>query len=173
MRKFGKIAIHDTHNIHEARELEDLGPELWELNAKKFVEVIGPTSPRLRGVKKIKQVLMNQKVLAGVGNIYSDEALYLAGIHPLSQPAKIPKNKLQDLFNKLVKVTKKSLETGGDSMSDYRNIDGMSGKFQNYHRAYRQTGKICGKAKCKGMIERIVVGSRSAHYCPRHQKLYA
>src|SRR3989344_4477570 len=67
MRKFGKIAIHDTGNIHSARELEGLGPELWELDSKKFVELIkGPTSPRLRGVRKIKQVLMDQKILAGV-----------------------------------------------------------------------------------------------------------
>lgn len=165
-RKFGKIAIHDTKDLERAKELENLGPELWEISAIKFAEIIS----RKKG--KIKQVLMDQQVLAGVGNIYSDEGLWAASIHPLSQPSKIPKPKLQKLFAELVKVTKRSLKTGGDSMSDYRNLDGVGGKFQNFHKAYRQTSKACTYPKCKGKIERIVVGARSTHYCPLHQILY-
>ena len=167
MRKFGKIAIHDTSNLHTAKELIDLGPELWEIDSKKFVGVVG------RKKSRIKQVLLDQKVLAGVGNIYSDEGLWAASIHPLSQPNKIPSDKLLKLFKALVDVTKRSLKTGGDSMSDYRNIDGMSGWFQNFHKAYRQTGEVCKQNGCRGKIERIMVGARSAHFCNKHQKLYA
>ena len=167
MRKFGKIAIHDTHNIHTAKELEGLGPELWEIKAREFVKLMQSKKGR------IKQVLMDQLTPAGVGNIYSDEALYLAGIHPLSQTNKLTNDKLLKLFRALVSVTKKSFKTGGDSMSDYRNIDGVGGKFQNYHKVYGRKGLPCRKLNCKGMIERIIVAGRSAHFCPKHQKLYA
>lgn len=167
MRKFGKIALHDTANLHTAKELIDLGPELWELETKKFIEIL-----KLKKSGRIKQVLLDQTVLAGVGNIYSDEGLWAASIHPLSKPSKIPEANLKKLFQELVKVTKRSLATGGDSMSDYRNVDGVGGKFQNFHKAYRQNNKKCVKKDCNGMMERIVVGSRSAHFCPKHQRLY-
>ena len=167
MRKFGKIAIHDTDNLHTSKELLDLGPELWEIDSKKFALRIGGRAG------KIKQVLLDQKVLAGVGNIYSDEGLWAAGIHPLSKTSQVPKFKLLKLFKSLIQITKRSLKTGGDSMSDYRNIDGIGGRFQNFHRAYRQTGKACQKRGCSGKIKRIVVGTRSAHFCPKHQMDYS
>src|SRR3989344_4073285 len=105
MRKFGKIAIHDTENLHTSKELIDLGPELWELTPTKFTAIY-------RYIKsgKIKQKLLDQTILAGVGNIYSDEGLWAAGVHPRSQPSKIPEAKLSLLFKELVAVTKKSLK---------------------------------------------------------------
>jgi formamidopyrimidine-DNA glycosylase len=166
MRKFGKIALHDTENLHTSKELANLGPELWEISEKVFAEGVGGRPG------KIKQVLMDQKVLAGVGNIYSDEGLWAAGIHPLSKANKLTAKKLTSLFRELVRITKLSLKTGGDSMSDYRNVEGIGGKFQNFHKAYRQTGKTCQRPGCRGKIARIVVGSRGTHYCAQHQKLY-
>ena len=77
-----------------------------------------------------------------------------------------------ELYRGLLKVTKASLKTGGDSMSDYRNVEGLGGKFQNFHKAYKQTGKKCVKKACDGMMKRIVVGARSSHFCPKHQTLY-
>ncbi len=168
MRKFGKIAIHDTNNLHSAKELADLGPELWELKAPEFVKIMGA-----KKAGKVKQVLLDQKVLAGVGNIYSDEGLWAAGVDPRSKPNKIPETKLLALFKALVAITKRSLKTGGDSMSDYRNVEGLGGKFQNFHKAYKQTGKACKRPGCRGNIVRIVVASRSTHFCPKHQTLYA
>lgn len=167
MRKFGKIAIHDTANLHTSKELSSLGPELWELTPAKFIAIY-------RHIKsgKIKQKLLDQTILAGVGNIYSDEGLWESGVDPRSIPAKIPEHKLDELYKSLVAITKRSLKTGGDSMSDYRNIEGLGGKFQNFHKAYKQTGKACNKPLCRGKIKRIVIGSRSTHYCPKHQKLY-
>ena len=167
MRKFGKIAIHDTDNLHNAKELANLGPELWELDAKKFIAIY-------RNIKsgQIKRKLLDQKVLAGVGNIYADESLWASGIHPLSQTNKIPNDKLLKLFKSLGTITKRSLKTGGDSMSDYRNVDGVGGKFQNFHKAYKQTDKPCKQSGCHGKIERIVLGARGTHYCPKHQTLY-
>jgi formamidopyrimidine-DNA glycosylase len=70
------------------------------------------------------------------------------------------------------KILKKSIKLGGDSMSDYRNAFGEKGRFQNFHKVYRKTGKKCPKPNCGGIKKRIVVKGRSAHFCPAHQKLY-
>ena len=69
------------------------------------------------------------------------------------------------------KILSHGINVGGDSMSDYRNIDGIAGKFQNKHRAYQKTGELCSKKGCTGTIKRIVVGGRSGHYCDTHQKI--
>ncbi len=72
----------------------------------------------------------------------------------------------------MLAVLKRGIDFGGDSMSDYRNIYGERGEFQNKHNAYRKTGEKCNKKGCTGTIERQVIGGRSSHYCPTHQKLY-
>jgi formamidopyrimidine-DNA glycosylase len=92
------------------------------------------------------------------------------GIHPEEPVKKIPDALLKKLFIATVEVLKKGIDFGGDSMSDYRNIDGERGKFQGEHRAYRKTGEPCTKPRCKGTILRKIVGGRSAHFCSEHQK---
>ncbi len=168
-RKFGKITLIDTTNILTSKHTKDLGPEIVgsKFDFKKFKERVLKKS---RGLAK--SVLMDQSVIAGVGNIYSDEALWLAGIHPNSIIAKIPEKKLEELFKATITVLKQGINFGGDSMSDYRRIDGTAGNFQHNHNAYRLTGKQCKKLKCSGVILRIVTGGRSAHFCPVHQKLF-
>ena len=115
---------------------------------------------------------MDQSIIAGIGNIYSDEILWRAGVHPSSQVKKIPEKNLKLMFTAMRETLKKGIDFGGDSMSDYRNIKGERGKFQNYHHAYQRTGKACDKPGCRGVIKRMVIGARSAHFCPIHQKLY-
>ena len=120
---------------------------------------------------KIKTVLMNQSVVAGIGNIYSDEMLWLAGINPQEMAKNIPKEKMKILFAAMKTVLNKGIDFGGDSTSDYRDTDGRPGKFNHHHNAYRKTGTACGKTGCKGVILRKVVVGRSAHFCSVHQKL--
>lgn len=168
MRKFAKITILPTSEVADSKHLTDLGPEPLE---KSFTLKVFADRLALRPTGKIKQVLMDQSVVAGVGNIYSDEALWLAGIHPLEQIKNIPKEKIKRLYPAVIAVLKKGIDFKGDSTSDYRDIDGLPGKFSGQHNAYRRTGQPCGKRGCKGVILRIVVGSRSAHYCSIHQKL--
>ena len=115
---------------------------------------------------------MDQTVISGVGNIYSDEALWLASIHPVSIVAKIPPAKIRELFAAVRTVLEKGIDFGGDSTSDYRRIDGTRGAFSHEHNAYRLTGKPCKKRGCTGVITRMIVGGRSAHFCSVHQKLY-
>jgi len=115
---------------------------------------------------------MDQELISGIGNIYSDEIIWRAGVHPLSTPEKIPQKNLKDMFTATKETLKKGIDFGGDSMSDYRNIYGKRGKFQNEHKAYRKTGQKCSKRGCKGVIKRLVVGTRSTHFCSVHQKLF-
>ena len=168
-RKFGKVTYAKTEEIHRSIHLKDIGPEPLEVefNFKTFKERLNK-----KGSKSIKTVLMDQSVLAGIGNIYSDEMLWLASIHPESKPIKIKDTDMKNLYNAMKKVLIKGIDFGGDSMSDYRNIDGELGKFQHHHNVYQKNKELCGKKGCKGVIIKKVINGRSAHFCNTHQKLY-
>lgn len=118
---------------------------------------------------KIKTVLMNHEVIAGIGNIYSDEILFASSIHPERTVSSLHKKELQTMLPWIKKLLKKGIDFGGDSMSDYRNPLGERGKFQLEHKAYRKTGSACSKKGCGGIIKRKVINTRSAHYCDKHQ----
>lgn len=167
-RKFGKITLLSTSDIHNSSHLGHIGPEPLETSFtnKKFADRL-----QTRPQGKIKQVLMDQAIVAGIGNIYSDEMLWIAGIHPLSRVNAIPPKLLQKLYTAMKKVLKNGIDFGGDSTSDYRDIDGKPGKFNYHHRAYQKTGAPCTYPHCKGVIKRVIIGGRSAHFCPSHQKM--
>jgi formamidopyrimidine-DNA glycosylase len=169
MRKFAKVTLVETKNLEKCLHLEHLGPEPLE---KSFELKVFSTQLMKKPKAKIKTALMDQGLIAGIGNIYSDEILWRANVHPLSTVEKIPKKNFSLMFKAMKEVLKKGIDFGGDSMSDYRNIKGERGKFQDHHQAYRRNKKPCLKRGCRGVIERMVVGARSAHFCPIHQKLY-
>jgi formamidopyrimidine-DNA glycosylase len=172
-RKFAKVTLLPSATMHETAHLKDLGPEPLEkdFTFKVFKKVINKKS-----TGKIKLVLMDQSVVAGIGNIYADESLHRASIHPESLVENIPEKSLKELYKAILSTLKMGIDFGGDSMSDYRNIDGERGKFQEKHMAYRRTGKPClkmiGKIKCRGEIERTVVRGRGTHFCRTHQVEY-
>ena len=166
MRKFAKVCLIKTDELEKSADLRGLGPEPLK---KDFNFTIFKERLNKKPNSKIKQVLMDQTIISGIGNIYSDEMLWLAGIHPETKVQKIPAPKLKKLFEAMKKVLEKGIKLNGDSMSDYRNPYGEKGRFQNTHMAYRRTGQICGKKGCKGIITRIKVGGRSAHFCNIHQ----
>lgn len=168
-RKFGKVTILETKDAHNTIHLKGVGPEPLGENFTfvdfKNVLMKKPNWP-------MKQILMDQYTIAGIGNIYSDEMLWLASIHPESRINKIPDTCLKDLFKSMKQVLKKGIDFGGDSMSDYRDINGERGKFQNHHNVYQKKNEACGEKGCNGVIIRSIIGGRSAHYCPTHQKLF-
>jgi formamidopyrimidine-DNA glycosylase len=170
LRKFAKVTVLKTSEVENSIHLTGLGPEPLERN---FQFTIFNLQLRKRPRGKVKQVLMDQALIAGIGNIYSDEILWRAGVHPLSLVAKIPEKNLKEMFKATKELLRKGIHFGGDSTSDYKNIEGESGQFQAHHEAYRRTGKTCTKRGCKGTIERIPLGSRGAHFCNVHQKLYS
>ncbi len=172
MRKFAKVTLIAPHEISEDGEnvsshLHNIGPDALSpaLSYKLFKERLA-----CRPNGNIKTVLMDQSIIAGVGNIYSDEALWRAGVHPEERVISIPDTLLKKIYTAMRTVLAKGIDFGGDSMSDYRNIDGERGKFQEHHRAYRKTGTSCTRND-GGTILRKVVNGRSAHFCSVHQKL--
>ncbi len=169
MRRFAKVTLILTEKAATSEHLGNLGPEPLDQNFtyERFRERL-MTEPR----GKIKQVLMNPEIIAGIGNIYSDEMLFIAGIHPLSTVGKAPDSALRELFRAMKKILDKGINFGGDSTSDYRNPLGDHGSFHHHHQAYRNTGKPCGKKGCGGTIRKIKLGGRSAHFCDIHQYKY-
>jgi formamidopyrimidine-DNA glycosylase len=169
LRKFAKVRFFETGTAHEIEDLRDIGPEPLDrsFTYQTFVERL-----MMRPGGKIKQVLMDQSVIAGIGNIYSDELLWKAAVHPLSAAKALPPKVLKTMYTAMRDVLAKGIDFGGDSTSDYRNIYGERGTFQHRHNVYRRTKESCPKKGCGGTIKRIKVGGRSAHFCDTHQILY-
>lgn len=170
LRKFASVCIEKSDELKNHEGLSVLGPDPLRMGREEFIKkVISKNGP-------VKSILMDQGVIAGIGNIYSDEILWASKVHPLSNAANIPEKIGRIMFSNTQRILKKSIELGGDSMSDYRNAFGEKGGFQNCHKAYRQTGKKCAHLYCRNkknaIITRMVVKGRSSHFCPIHQKLY-
>ena len=167
MRKFAKVAVADTAELLKHPDLADLGPEPLEEN-------FGWKEMKARLMKwlhwKAKAALLAQDLIAGIGNIYSDEILWMSGVHPLRIISKISDAEWKKMHAAMKKVLRSGIELGGDSLSDYRNAFGEKGGFQKFHQAYRRTNQPCLKKRCEGIMKRIRVGGRSAHFCPVHQK---
>ncbi len=167
IRKFGKITLLETKTAHDSKHLKDIGPEPLE---KSFSWQKLKEGMQKRPDKKIKTALMDQSLLSGIGNIYSDEILFASGIHPERKTKDIKDIEFKKMFSSMQKILKKSINLGGDSMSDYINLFGKKGSFQNCHKAYRRTGEKCPKKGCTGKIKRKIINGRSAHFCPVHQR---
>lgn len=168
-RKFGKVTIIPTLDLQKTLHLKNIGPEPLE---KVFTFARFKERLFLKPNGKVKTILMDQSIIAGIGNIYSDEMLWSAGIQPESNPTKIPQKKLLGLYKEMKKVLEKGIDFGGDSMSDYRNIHGEKGNFQNKHNVYQKKNTKCVKKSCGGVIIKKVINGRSAHFCNVHQELF-
>ena len=166
-RKFGKITLIKKSNIKTSRHLSHLGPDP---TTRDFLFDDFKKRLNLKPNGKIKSVLMDQTIITGIGNIYSDEILWTSSIHPETKIRYISDKKFREIFFAMIQVLKKGINFGGDSMSDYRNILGQKGKFQIHHNAYLKTSNHCGKKGCSGVIMKTIIGGRSAHFCNKHQK---
>lgn len=160
-RKFGRIELWPREREDEA--LNGLGPEpLGE--AFTVEQFAGELAQRKSG---IKQVLLDQSVVAGIGNIYADEALFYARIHPLRRANSLGSTEVELLHKGIVEVLTLGIEHGGTSFNDYRDLWGEAGDNFNHVRVYQQDGKPC--VRCGTLIERSVIAQRSAHFCPTCQ----
>lgn len=154
-RRFGRLEVR-----HE--DFTGPGAEPLQVSSGDFAELF-----RKRKTA-IKAALLNQKLLHGVGNIYADESLFRSGIAPLRRASDLTQAELQKLHAMVQKVLKEAIDAGGSSVSDYVGADGEEGFFQIKHRVYGREGEPC--RVCKTPIEKIVVGGRGTHYCPKCQK---
>jgi formamidopyrimidine-DNA glycosylase len=160
VRKFGKVRWIG-HGKSDAR-LDKLGADALEASG---TELFAKTRARKVNVKSL---LLDQEVLAGVGNIYADEALFRAGVRPTRSARSLSKRECARIADAIVKVLTRSIETGGSSISDYVRPDGSDGGYQDERSVYARTGQAC--PRCAAPVVRIVLGQRSTHYCRKCQK---
>ena len=158
-RKFGRIWLVDK--IEEVVGKLGLEPLDWTFTPEALAERL-----RTRRVA-IKALLLDQTVVAGVGNIYADEALFMAGIHPLRPACSLTGDEIARLCDAIRVVLQESIDERGTLLRDYRTPYGQDGAYQNRLRVYQQTGLPC--PRCGTSIERIRVTQRGTHFCPRCQ----
>jgi len=172
LRKFAKVLLWPTDKLDQLGDIKNIGPEPLEksFTFEKFKKIFEnhPAGQRRGKRGKVHQFLMEQKNIAGIGNIYSSEILWEAGIHPLKDISKLKETELKKIYQAVKKVLTKALKAKGDSTSDYRRPSGEKGGYQNIQQAYQMEGKKCRKND-GGIIQRIKIGSRSAFYCSKHQ----
>jgi len=157
-RQFGRI----EYSLDLPERVAALGPEPLEVSLEDF-------AGRLKERRSsIKAVLLNQAVVRGVGNIYADEALFRAGIHPKRMAASLGASRVAKLFGAMREVLAEAIESRGSSVSNYVDAEGRKGTFQQAHRVYQRGGEPC--VTCGAKIRRIVLAQRGTHYCPKCQK---
>jgi formamidopyrimidine-DNA glycosylase len=158
-RRFGRMGLHPVEN---GVGFEGPGREPLTISADDFVALF-----RARKLS-IKAALLNQKLLHGVGNIYADESLFWAGIRPTRIAGSLSRPRLLKLHAALQKVLKQAIQSGGSSVSDYVDADGVRGFFQLEHRVYDRAGEPC--RTCGKEIQKFLHAGRGTHYCPHCQK---
>ncbi len=160
-RQFFKVEIWKNNELLEA--MEKIGPDALEIKRKEFKEII----KKRKG--EIKKLLLNQEFISGIGNIYSDEILWDAEISPFRKACSLTEKEKDALYSSMMKILKKALKLQGDSISDYRLINGGKGQYQNFHKVYQRDGLFC-KRLDKGIIKKKKFGNRHLRYCPICQK---
>lgn len=163
IRKFGWVQVVKTDKIQDIPFFKTLGPDpLTELSFERFLKMLkGSTTP-------IKTFLLDQKKIAGIGNIYANEALFMAGIHPQRKANSVTPHEVESLLHHIQEVLKKSIVLGGASEVNFLNVEGEKGQYQNHAVVYAREGQQC--FICKGAITRTKINGRSAFFCAFCQK---
>ena len=166
MRKFSKIELWDKEELEESEYIQSLGAEpLGEsFTFKKFKESLNK-----RKSGKIKQILMDQKIIVGIGNIYANEVLWKSKINPFKNLNDLKEKDLKEIYRNIKIILKEAIKLKGSSTSDFRQLDGKKGSFDNLLKVYRQEGKKC--PICKNKIKRDKISQRSTFFCPKCQQL--
>ena len=161
VRRFGFFKLFENIKLKEIIYLKKLGPEPFSvLFCIKYVQKF------IKNRKKnIKNLLMDQTFVSGLGNIYANEALFLSKIHPLRQCSNLERKSIKNLIYNIRRVLKISINQGGSSIKDFKNADGKSGNFQQFFNVYGQENKNCSRISCKGKIKKISISNRSSFYC--------
>ncbi len=159
-RRFGRIAYLAGEVL--SRELQRFGLDPLEMGLQDFAGRIHQRNAR------IKALLLDQSVLRGVGNIYADESLWKAKIHPAQLGRRLKPSQLEKLYVELQRILQRAIQLRGSSISDFLDADGIPGEYQQHHRAYGREGKPC--FRCKKTIRRVIVAGRSSYFCPNCQK---
>ncbi len=165
-RKFGWIRLMHTPRVQEDSFIQKLGPEPLEttFSVDKFIAQL-----QKRIGSSIKAALLDQSIVAGIGNIYADESLWSAKIHPSSKVKEISQADLKNLHKELIRILKLSIVKGGSTDKNYINVEGKKGSYLSFAEVFRREGQPC--RRCGSLIVKIRVAGRGTHICPTCQKL--
>ena len=165
VRRFGFFKLYNTTQLNKIIFLKKLGLEPFskKFSIKYFEKFVQNRK------KNIKNLLMDQTFVSGLGNIYVNEALFLSKIKPSRHCNRLNKNEIKNLILNIKKILKFAISKGGSSVRDFQNTLGKNGNFQQFFRVYGQKNKKCSRISCKGKIKKIVISNRSSFYCNRCQ----
>ena len=160
-RRFGYMKILDT-NFMKYKPLNKLGPDPFSskfnlIYFKKYIK---------NKKKKVKNLLMDQKFVSGLGNIYVNEVLFSCKINPSKSILNLSEKNIKDIIKKTKKILKKAILFGGSSIRDFKKIDGKSGNFQQKFMVYGKNNKNCPRNNCEGLLKKIFLSNRSVFFCP-------
>lgn len=160
VRKFGKLRLY--RRGEPIPEIERLGVEPLEpgLSPRTLRKIVNKTT------RRVKDLLMDQSVIAGIGNIYAHEILFASGVNPFAASCSLSDQMISSLSRNVKRILRKAIAREGTTLSDYRTVEGREGKFQKSLQVYRKD--TC--PRCKGAIARVKLSGRSTYYCPRCQK---
>ncbi len=161
----GFVKLLKTNKVFDDESLKKLGIDAMSLDftLEKFNRILAEN-----GRKKIKQILMDQSLIAGIGNAYSDEILFIAGVRPDRKAATLTDEEAEKIFKAIFEVFKESEKFGGESELSFVHLNGKKGEFQNHFKVHKREGKPC--PRCGTLIKLIKVNGRSTYYCPKCQK---
>jgi len=165
VRRFGFFKLYNTTQLNKIIFIKKLGLEPFSkiFNVEYFEKFIKNRK------KNIKNLLMDQTFVSGLGNIYTNEALFMSKIKPLRICKSLNKNEMKNLIFNIKKILKFSISKGGSSVRDFQNTLGKSGNFQQFFHVYGQKNKNCSRISCKGKIKKILISNRSSFYCNKCQ----
>lgn len=163
-RKFGFVKIMRIEEVERDDFIQKLAKEPWKMSVQELAEQF-----KKHAKTSVKAVILDQTVICGLGNIYADEALFFAGIHPAKKAGELTEKQIEKLLIGAREVMQKSIESGGSTMATYVRADGTRGDYlEKFAKVFRKEGTPC--PKCGKMIEKIRVAGRGTHICPECQK---
>ena len=164
-RRFGGVWAHRSGEELRALRWEPLGPDALEITPERLQERLTPRQPArtARSVRCIKAALLDQQTIAGVGNIYADEALFGAGIRPTRPASQLGRTEASRLAKEIRQTLEAAIEAGGSTLRDYVDGDGAKGSFQSQHRVYGRSGRMC--IRCGYPLQTALVAQRTTVWC--------
>ncbi|MHC4216363.1 MAG: Fpg/Nei family DNA glycosylase, partial [Planctomycetota bacterium] len=162
-RRFGRLRLFTNDELWDQDGLNNIGPEPLEITGSNFVELCKSTR------RMIKPALLDQTFIAGLGNIYADESLFASRIHPKRLTSSLSAKRLTELHGHIQRLLALAIRKMGTSVDSFSGINGQPGRFQKYLQVYSNDGSPC--PRCGKTIVREKIGSRSAHYCRRCQRI--
>lgn len=165
MRQFGYVRVFPTKDTAKGLKLDEFGPEPLEksFTLDRFKEMF-----KARPNTRVKPLLMDQGFIAGIGNLYADEILFYARVHPLRRVKTLKEMEIKKIFTGIKEILADAITKKGSSVELYVDVEGKAGTYANYLKTYSREGEKC--FGCKGIVNRIKIGSRSAYFCPKCQK---